>query len=37
LGFGALGFGFGDVVGETRPFAEGEVDEVVDLGFVFGD
>ncbi len=37
LGFGALGFGFGDVVGEARPFAEGEMHEVVDLGFVFGD
>ncbi len=37
LGFGALGFGFGDVVGEAGPFAEGEVDEVVDLGFIFCD
>ena len=37
LGFCALGFGFGDVVGETRPFTEGKVDEVVDSGFVFCD
>ena len=35
LGFGALGFSFCDIVGEAGPFAEGEVDEVVDLGFVF--
>lgn len=35
MGFGALGFGFCDVVGEAGPFAEGEMDEVVDLGFVF--
>jgi len=37
LGLGPLGFGAGDVVGEPGPFAEGEVDEVVDLGFVFRD
>ena len=37
LGFGALGFGAGDVVGEAGPFAEGKVDEVVDLGFVLCD
>ena len=37
LGFRALGFGFGDVVGETRPFTECKVDEVVDPGFIFGD
>ena len=37
LRFGALGFGFGDVVGETRPFTEGKVDEIVDSGFVFCD
>lgn len=37
LGLGPLGFGAGDVVGEAGPFAEGEVDEVVDLSFVFGD
>lgn len=35
--FGALDFGFGDIDAETGPFAEGEVDEVVDLGLVFGD
>lgn len=37
LRFCALGFGFGDVVGETRPFTEGKVDEVVDSSFVFSD
>lgn len=37
LGFGALGLGFGDVVGKARPFAQREVDEVVNLRFVFGD
>lgn len=37
MGLGPLGFGAGDVVGEARPFAEGEVDEVIDLGFVLRD
>lgn len=37
LGFCALDFGFGDGVGEARPFAEGEVHEVVDAGYFVGD
>ena len=37
LRFGALGFGFGDVVGETRPFTEGKMDEIIDSSFVFCD
>ena len=35
MSFGTLCFGFGDVVGEPRPFAEGEVDQVVDLSMIF--
>ena len=37
LSFGALDFGFGDIDGEAGPFAQGEVDEIVNLGFVFRD
>ncbi len=37
MGLGPLGFGAGNIVGEAGPFAEGEVDEVVDLGFVLRD
>jgi len=37
LRFGPFGLGFADVEGEPGPFAQGEVDQVVDLGFVFGD
>ena len=37
LRFRALSFSFGDIVGETRPFTESKVDEVVDSGFVFCD
>lgn len=37
LGLGALDFGFGDGGGETGPFAEGKVDEVVNLGELVGD
>lgn len=37
LRFGALGFRFGHIEGEARPFAQGEVDEVVDAGDVVGD
>ena len=36
LGFGALHFGFGHIVGETRPFAECEVNEVIDAGELVG-
>lgn len=37
LRFGALDFCFTHIDGEAGPFAQGEVDEVVDLGLVFGD
>lgn len=31
----SLGFGFGNIVGKTRPLSQGEMDKVVDLSFVF--
>lgn len=37
LGLGALNLGLADAGGETRPLAEGEVDEVVDLLELVGD
>lgn len=36
LRLGALDLGGGDAVGETRPLAEGEVDEIVNAGDVVG-
>lgn len=35
--FGTLDFRLGDGLGEAGPFAEGEVDEVVDAGDFVGD
>ena len=37
LGLGALNLGLGNVVGEARPLAEGEVNEVVDSGKLVRD
>jgi len=37
LSLGALDFGFCDVIGEARPFAESEVDEIVETGDDVGD
>jgi hypothetical protein len=37
LGLRALGLGFGNTVREAGPFTEGEVDEIIDLGYVVAD
>lgn len=36
LSFGALDFGFAHIVGESRPFAQREVDQIVDAGYFVG-
>lgn len=37
MSLGALDFGFCDVVGKARPFAESEVDKIVETGDDVGD
>lgn len=37
LSLGALNLGLGDVDGETGPFAEGEVDEVIEISKILAD